>query len=102
MWLHSVSILGNSPSSIKNSFTQKTPLICCQHNDILSLCCSIHHNTLILKFIQNQHGTFFQPIVPPFNTYFNFEIHSKTSMELSSSLLCHPSTHILIEIDLFG
>ena len=67
------SILGNSPSSTKNSLTQNTPFICCQHNDILSLCCSIHHNTLTLKLIQIQHGTFFQPIVPPFNTYFNWD-----------------------------
>ena len=68
------SILGNSPSSIKNPLTQNTAFICCQHNGILSLCCSIHHNTLTLKLIQIQHGTFFQPIVPPFNTYFNWDI----------------------------
>ena len=63
MELHSTRILGNSPSSIKNSLTQNTPLICCQHNNILSLCCSIHHNT------------FWKPF--------------KTSMELPSSLSYH-------------
>ena len=63
MELHSTRILGNSPSSIKNSLTQNTLLICCQHNNILSLCCSIHHNTFWNSF--------------------------KTSMELSSSLSYH-------------
>ena len=63
MELHSTSILGNSPSSIKNSLTQNTLLIYCQHKNILSLCCSIHHNTFWNSF--------------------------KTSMELPSSLLYH-------------
>ena len=68
MELHSTRILGNSPSSIKNSLTQNTLLICCQHNNILSLCRSIHHNTFRNSF--------------------------KTSMELSSSL----SYHLLFNI----
>ena len=71
--LHTVSILGNSPSSIRNSLTQKYFYLLSTQR-YTCLCCSIHHNTLILKTIQNQHGTFFQPIVPPFNTYFNWDI----------------------------